>query len=170
MVELRGGVLGAGHGPVEFVEERDLRADVVQERGRQVMAEAVAHDDALHGHVGEVVRHRVGRASASPACAAGPTGRTGSSWWCAPSSDCQANTGMSEPSFHRSNGVHLSDLGGEILRDVEGVLLHAPEALVAQPQEQVVLQQHLGARSGEVEGERRHVAAEVAHVEDQLVR
>ncbi len=47
--------------------------------------------------------------------------------------------------------------------------MDAPVAGAAEPEEQVVLGDDLAAGAGEVEGEGRHVAAEVVHVEDELL-
>ena len=77
---------------------------------------------------------------------------------------------MSVPSFHSSKAGHLADLAGEEHRDILRCLLHLVVAVPAEAEEQVVLQQHLGARTREVQGEARHVPAEVGDVEDELLR
>jgi hypothetical protein len=48
-------------------------------------------------------------------------------------------------------------------------LLHEAEALLAQAQELEVLQDDLRPGPGEVQGEGWHVAAEIVHVEDQVL-
>ena len=47
--------------------------------------------------------------------------------------------------------------------------MDAAVALVAEPEEVVVLRDDLAGRPGEVDLEHRHVAAQVVHVEDQVV-
>ena len=46
-------------------------------------------------------------------------------------------------------------------------LLHAAVPFDAEAQEHVVLQQHLGARTGEVQGEGGHFAAKITDLEHQ---
>ena len=55
-------------------------------------------------------------------------------------------------------------------RDVLGALHHLAVALASEDREHEVLSDHLASRAREVERERRHVAAEVVDVEDQVLR
>jgi hypothetical protein len=62
---------------------------------------------------------------------------------------------------------------GDLVGQVAGVLvpglMDLPVALPTEPKEAVVLGDDLAARAGEVQRERRHVAAEVVDLEDQLL-
>jgi hypothetical protein len=62
----------------------------------------------------------------------------------------------------------LLDLPRNARGDVPRVGLDTAEAVEAEPEEVVVLSDHLGARSREIEREGRHVVAEIVDPEDQL--
>ena len=80
-----------------------------------------------------------------------------------------AKTGSSLPSVMRSNGPSAAIFADRCGRDVACGLLHSAVAVEAEPDEVVVLRDDLVARPREVQRERRHVAAEVVHVEHEVV-
>ena len=71
--------------------------------------------------------------------------------------------------IHQLQRTKLGDLAGKPLCGVSTGLLDPRVALTAQPQEIVVLRDDLATRPAEVQREGRHVAAEVVHIEDQLI-
>ena len=77
---------------------------------------------------------------------------------------------MPLPSETSSNGPRSRDLRRQPARVVAACLLHAPVAVEAETQQRVVLRDDLRPRAREVQRERRHVAAEVVDVEDEILR
>src|SRR5215217_5184096 len=65
-------------------------------------------------------------------------------------------------------GTELRDGGGGVGRYVPALLLDAPVALEAQPEEVVVLRHDLRARTREVQGEGGHVSSQVVYPEDEV--
>ena len=59
MVERGGGAALLGERTAEAVEVGDAVSEVVEQKVGEIHREAVAYDDALHGVIGEVVRHRI---------------------------------------------------------------------------------------------------------------
>src|ERR1700727_3100747 len=155
MREVLGLVVPAG---LEFVQRGQRGPGVVVQGPGQVGGEAFADHDAQHGYVVGVVGHRVGGHLPAvppqfvrevelgvPAVPGQPEAhyrdRRAVRDQLAVVADAQL---LAQPPRGRGQRVH--DLG---------------VALAAQPQEVVVLADHLVARTGEVQREGRHVAAQV---------
>src|SRR4051795_4798619 len=66
--------------------------------------------------------------------------------------------------------TELRDALSGVGSDVPALLLDAPVALETQPEKVVILCDDLGARTREVQRQRRHVSPEVVHPEDKLLR
>ena len=152
---------------LDRIEVPQHRVEVFPQRTRKVGREALANDDPQHRDVLRAGRHGVGRHL--PAVGAQPR------------RDIELGvaevTGQLEGHHGdlRSVGDDLEVLGslqllGQQLRGVRQRPHHLGVTAAAQAQEVVVLTDHLVSRPGEVQGERRHVPAEVVHPEDQILR
>ena len=132
-------------------------------------AETVTHHNALHGHLRQIHRHRISRTShpfmRSRSCRSYRFHlRSGLSL------SIHANTGMSEPSFHSVKSSICSISPDRYFATSLRSLLHPSIPVESQTQEHVVLQQYLCARTGEVQCESRHFAAEITHLENKAFR
>ncbi len=138
---------------------------VVEQHGRHVAAEALAHHDAQDRHVLDLRRHGVGRHL--PAALAELVGEV---------EDAEARTRLHPEREHRNGAAVAQELEvphrGDASREEGGrITQRFHDAAVAgapQAQEVVVLPHHLVSGPREVEREGRHVAAEVVHVKDQI--
>ena len=72
-------------------------------------------------------------------------------------------------SHSSSNGPSLTISRGEVLADCVGRVVDALVTLEAETEEVVVLGDNLAGRAGEIDLEDGHVAAQVVHMEDQVV-
>ncbi len=165
-------LLGHGHGDRVLAEVGDGIAEVLEQQGGHVPADAQADQDALYGDVRGAAGKGVG--GHLPPLVAQPVGQIE-----------QRVAGVlavaDPPGYGRDPGVgvavaqqlerpQLDDLRGQVLADVIGRLMDPAVAVLAEPEEVVVTGDDLAGRPGEVDLEDRHVAAEVVHVEDQLIR
>src|SRR5215208_2491347 len=69
---------------------------------------------------------------------------------------------------YQLEGSELRDSGSAVGRYVPALLLHAPVALEAQPEEFVVLRHDLRARAREVQRECGHISSQVVYPEDEV--
>src|SRR5262249_55912633 len=136
-----------------------------------VVADAQADQDALdrdvRGRSGQGVSRHL------PASAAQPVGQVeqgiaGVLAFADPPGDGRY-AGVRVAVAQQLEGAQLDDLGRQVLADVVGRLVDAAVTIPSEPQEVVVAGDDLSGRPGEVDLEHRHVAAQVVHVEDQVV-
>src|SRR5215469_16716500 len=163
-------LLGHGHGDWVFAEVGYGVADVAEQEGGQVAADALADQDALDGDV----RGRSGEGVGGylPAGVAEPVGQVeervaGVLAVADPPGDGR-DPGVGVAVTQQVEGTQLGDLGGEVLADVVARGVDAAVAVVAEPDEVVVAGDDLPGRAGEVDLEHRHVAAQVVDVEHQI--
>src|SRR5215211_2699178 len=150
------------------LEARQLALQVREQHVAQVVREAAPHDHAEGGEVLAVLRERVRRHL--PAPLAERVRDVEDREVVDPVPHGEGEDRELVPARQQLEGPELLDLPRQPRGDVAGVSLDVPVALEAEPQEVVVLRDHLGARPREVERERRHVVAEVVDPEDQVLR
>ena len=148
-----------------------MASEVVHQHPGHVAADALAQQDALHRDVGRRAGQRVRRHL--PAAHPQPVGEV--------EQRVAGVLALGDPPGHggdrRLRVAVAEDLErperrdrlGELLAGAVAVVVDAPVALATQPDEVVVLGDDRPGRAGEVDLEHRHVAAEVVHVEDQVV-
>ena len=162
---------GSGFGPARgcglLAEPVEHPAEIVEQQVGEIVGEAVADDDAQRCDVLPVLRERV--RGHEPTLLAQPC------------RDVEDGEGLLAVDHEREHGqlravgeqaerAEVRDLRSQPLRDHPAGDLHAPVAVATEAQEVVVLRDDLAARPGEVERERRHLAAEVVDAEDQIGR
>src|SRR5580700_194216 len=64
--------------------------------------------------------------------------------------------------------THVADLPGEVYRHILASLVDRPIPRFTEPDQVVILSHYLAGGTRKIDGERRHGAAQVIHVEDQI--
>src|ERR1022692_3783513 len=145
--------------------------EVIKEQGGHVLTHAQANQNALHGYVGSCSGEGVGRHLPSPGSQ--PVGQVekGVAGVCsfADSPGDRRDASVRVAVTEELERAKLDDLGGEVLTDRIGRVVDAPVALMAETEEVVVLGDDLPGWAGEVDLEDGHVAAQVVHMEHQVV-
>lgn len=141
--------------------------EVVDQQVGQIVAEAVANNDPQHGQVFSVGREGVGRYQ--PAALAQCRGDIEHRVAVLAVGQGECEHRQLTPVGQQPEGPEPSDAVCQAGRDSAGVLLNPAIALGAQAQEVVVLGDDLGARTGKVQREGRHLAAEVVDAEHQVL-
>ena len=156
-----------GRYQVLLVEVGHGGSQVLEEQVGEVVAEAVsAHDpqdrevlpvswERVGGDLPSAFPQRSGQRVYVPPCGVVGRGEREDGQFVSPGQQPELREGL--------------DPASEVHRDVTGGLLHRCEPGPSQPGERVVLRDDLRARSGEVQGEGRLVAAQVVDVKDQLL-
>ncbi len=132
----------------------------------QVQAESLSNDHPEHRDVGRIVGHRV--RGHLPPVDPQPFRHV---------EDRERHVGFHReredgdrgPVAHELERSELGDLLRGVHREVAERLHHAAVPVATQPEEVVVLAHDLVPGTGEVQREGRHVAAQVVHVEDQVL-
>src|SRR5210317_285092 len=151
------------------LEVVDAALEILDQQVCQITAEAVPDQDAHDDQVLPLRRHAVG--GDLPAAAANPVGQV---------EQVEARIGafLEGPAHRRDTAAavvdnledaELLDFVGEILGRVVAGLVDLAVSFNTQAQEIVILGNDLSAGAGEVQGEGRHVAAQVVDPEDQVV-
>jgi hypothetical protein len=139
------------------LQDPHMQPEVIEQQVGQVHAEAVPDHDPHHRDIGQVVREGVGRHL--PAAHPQPLGqvehRVPGDVVTQPEREDRKVPALGE----QLERAYLGDLAGQVQRDVLAGLLHPLVALMPEPDEVVVLGGDLRTWPGEVERERRHLAA-----------
>jgi len=169
-------VVSAGRLFVEAVrhgilaEVFDTALQVVYQQLGHVVAEAVADEHTLYGHVLAVYRERIG--GYLPSAHTHPVRKV-------EDIEAEVSSFLEHPCGARNTGrtvvkdvedTHLFNLSGNEHAVFLTGLVDAFVSLAAVAQEVVVLCDDLSAGPREVEGEGRHLSAEIVDVENQVFR
>jgi len=143
----------------------EVAADVLYEHIREIGGEAVPNHYPLHHQILAVGGHAVG--GDLPATIAKAVGkiveRPVSRLPQLPRKDREVRSVAEQ--LERAEG---GDLAGEMPGDVLASLVDSPVARLSEADQVVILSDDLAGRPREIDGERRHGAAEVIHVKDEV--